>query len=148
MALLSVVIGEISTGLFGRTMVKLVSRGGGLLPANRFSAGDIVSLSNAKSGGAAGASVGGGLVMSTAERGSGGKRRGPAIEYEMSGIVSRSTDTTLTVALDEDGPDVESLPPSIRVDLLANDATHRRVMEGLARLEKGDGVGEGRLIQV
>lgn len=138
--LLSLVVHDVTSGLYGRSVVELRARDAGPLPANRFSPGDIVGLCDSKSGGVAGGSVGG----------AGGARSGAGkpIEHVITGVVARSRDKALMIAVDDETSDLDAMPNSVRVDLLANNATFRRLNEGLDRLVRRDVAPASHLIDI
>jgi hypothetical protein len=112
--LLNLRVSETSAGLFGRTVITVSDWMDRLLPANKFSIGDIVALRAGKDASS------------------------PPV---CTGIVSAVSEWRLNVAVDEgaggDG-DVDyeqQLGDRVRVDVLANDVTYKRLADGIAALE-------------
>ncbi|XP_022094082.1 DNA-binding protein SMUBP-2-like [Acanthaster planci] len=105
-----------STGLYGRTLVTFAPRkghGDGTLPTHNISSGDIVGVSPSHGGGA-----------SSTE--------------DPSGIVSRVTQSSITVAFDHkdtEGPVTFEYEGLYRLTKLANDVTYRRLKRSLSDLD-------------
>ena len=114
LSLLSLKVLETSSGMFGRSILVLGDFVGRLLPAHRFSVGDIVGVREC--------------------HGSGGP-----VKHDVSGVVSRVTEMAISVTVDESKGDaaedaIDALPDKIRIDLLANDVTYRRLSDVLGAL--------------
>jgi len=113
--LLALRVVDISPGFLGRTVLTLSRGEGALLPDHRLGTHDLVAL-----------------------RASRGGHESPLLAR---GVVSRVTETTLAVALDE-APE-EQLDGLLRVERLANDVTHARLKAALASLS-AVGAGSAR----
>lgn len=118
-SLLALCVNDVSTGLFGRTVMVLGDQAHRPLPAHRFSVGDIVGI-----------------------RGTSGAPG--AVKHDVTGVLSRVTELGIWVTVDDGrGKDAEraedaidGLPDRVRMDLLANDVTYRRLSDALAALGK------------
>lgn len=115
-----------SSGLFGRTQLTLTHRHGeASLPPHKFSPGEVVGLVDHKLAKAAGA--------------------GAAVVHSVTGVVSRVTEGSIQVSVDdrrrrdddEDDAATALRGDRVRIDVLPNDVTHKRVTGALSALQSG-----------
>ena len=115
-----------SSGLFGRTQLTLTHRHGeSSLPPHKFSPGEVVGLVDHKLAKAAGA--------------------GAAVIHSVTGVVSRVTEGSIQVSVDdrrrrdqdEDDAATALRGDRVRIDVLPNDVTHKRVTGALHALQGG-----------
>lgn len=113
---------DITTGLFGRTMVQVGDAFGRALPAHRMTAGDIVGFRLA---GSTKKAVAGTLASSAAVRES----------YDATGVVTRVDDKAVTVAIEDEEAGL-SLGDKLRLDRIADDVTFQRLSSVLSDLKE------------
>jgi ATP-dependent RNA/DNA helicase IGHMBP2 len=138
------VVSDVTTGLFGRTIVRLADRFDRLLPSHRFTPGDIVGMRVAgRGGGGSGGGVGGAVSQV-----SGGDVRG---SYDASGVVTMTDDSSVSVALDETNDSVAAAAidkgngvafgDKVRLDRLADDVTYKRLRDVLVAVRRSASSG-------
>lgn len=124
---------DTSSGLFGRTLLTLSDPMGRALPAHSFTVGDIGGLR-----------APGKMGVKAEDVASGGNLRA---QYDATGVITKVTETSLTVALDDSddstaasaaGRASAALGDKVRLDKLADDVTFKRLRDTLDRLAKGD----------
>lgn len=124
---------DTTSGLFGRTLLTLSDPLGRALPAHSFTVGDIGGLR-----------APGTMGVKAEDVASGGNLRA---QYEATGVITKVTESSLTIALDDSddstatgaaGRSVTALGDKVRLDKLADDVTFKRLRDTLDRLAKGD----------
>ncbi|OQS07379.1 DNA polymerase alpha-associated DNA helicase A [Thraustotheca clavata] len=107
--LLNLILSSASTGLFGRTVLVLKLSFDRVLPSHHFGIGDLVQLS----------------ILTTT-----------STDESPKGIVTKVQENAITLAFEDlDDSDIY-LNQSLRLDRLVNDATYRKLNEGIDRLAK------------
>ena len=126
-ALLSLRITGMRSGLGGKTLVDLETSTGGMdkLPTHKFRVGDIVGIEEYS------ASTRGSASTSKRNASTTGSVKNAV---QLSGLVYRVTDTVLTVALQDDPS--EKLPDKLRLSKLANNVTYQRMVDAMKLLVK------------
>eukprot|EP00953_Heterococcus_sp_UTEX-ZZ885_P036607 18833-Heterococcus_DN1.PRE.1 len=107
LSVLSLAIKSSSTGLYGRTVLAIGDTKGRPLPAHQFSSGNEVTLRSTKGGAGSGS---------------------------VTGVVGKVTDELIEVVIDDDAAEAEALKAPLRMDVLANEATHKKLLKGLDTL--------------
>jgi superfamily I DNA and/or RNA helicase len=102
LSLLSLAIKGASTGLYGRTVLVVGDTKGRPLPAHQFSSGNEVTLRSTKGGAGSGS---------------------------VTGVIGKVTDEVLEVVVDDDAGEAEALKAPLRMDVLANEATHKKLLK-------------------
>lgn len=124
---------DTTSGLFGRTLLTLSDPLGRALSAHSFTVGDIGGLR-----------APGTMGVKAEDVASGGNLRA---QYEATGVVTKVTESSLTIALDDSDDStaagaaarsVTTLGDKVRLDKLADDVTFKRLRDTLDRLAKGD----------
>jgi DNA polymerase alpha-associated DNA helicase A len=121
LALVGLKLTSIRTGLGGKTVVELGNDD--VLPSHRFRTGDVVGLDNASADNSA--------------KCAGGKSKGDKVEegsrFDVTGVVARVTEKTITLALGQDQPeDVFDKP--VRLFKLANNISFERMEKAIVDL--------------
>lgn len=149
---------DISTGLFGRSLLQVGDAFNRPLPSHKFSVGDVVGIRVVRRDASSGGSSSGhenSTAYSSSDGGVNGGGGGLRASYDVSGVVtSAHSETSITIALDDSDSNsnnnsggggggsggrsaantVSILPTvgdKVRVDLLADDVTYKRLVEGL-----------------
>ena len=149
------IVASVTTGLFGRCVVRLADRFERSLPSHRFTPGDIVGLRVAGKGSSSGGvGVGGAMALTV-----GGDARS---SYDASGVVTMTDDGSVSVALDEEGGKKKGRGESdladggngvefgdkIRLDRLADDVTYKRLREVVAAVRRARSGPAQRLLNL
>ncbi|CAM9164154.1 unnamed protein product, partial [Scytosiphon promiscuus] len=128
-SLVPLAVTGLSTGLYGRACVSVGDPKGRPLPAHRLGAGDQVRLHSTKG----------------SKGGKGDLEEGVS---EILGVVGKVTELAVEV-ISDDADDAGSLRGPLRLDVVASEATHKKLMLGLDALEKYPGGGPAeRVINV
>ncbi|CAM9387930.1 unnamed protein product, partial [Discosporangium mesarthrocarpum] len=109
-SLVPVVVTGVTTGLYGRACVSVGDPKGRPLPAHRLGAGDEVRLYSTKGKGVVGE------------------------QTEITGVIGKTTEHAVEI-ISDDADEPAALRPPLRLDVVASEATHKKMIKGLDCLE-------------